>query len=340
MKRNLNYKKVFYFILIIANVFLISFVMLLIYDHLNIDGRKNRSYVSSYQENSNVTYQVNAIENSYVTEENFGKSNSYILKYTDNIMFNFSYNYTSSSDMITKADYKIIANLSGNYKKSSNDVKEIYNKDFVLDSGSLTSNQKTIYFEDSIAVNIHEYNDILKKLQEDIKLPLLGNLNVYLEVLTKDKNDSVIDQYRHNANVSLLSEIYDVDVDELEPRVKDFYLDDLEINYFYLIILASLIVGFSAVIMVLVRKILQKKLTKGEREVNRYLKVYDDFIVNVDDGIDEDKYEVVMIKEFKELLTLANNNMTSILSFNQKKKGMFYVILDHYLYKFEVNYRS
>lgn len=340
MKRNLNRKKVFYFILIIANLLLISFVMLMIYNHLNIQGRKDRSYVSSYQETSNVTYQVNALENSYVKEENFGNSNSYILKYTDSIMFHFSYNYTSSSDMVTKADYKVVAKLSGNYKKSSNDVTEIYNKDFVLDSGVLTSNQKVIYLEKAILVNIHEYNDILKKLKEDIKLPLLGNLKVYLEILTKDKNDNVIDQYRQNVNVSLLSEIYDIDVDKMEPRVKDFYRDDLKINYFYLIVLAVAIVSLSTVVMILVKKLLQKKLTKGEREVSKYLKVYDDFIVNVDDVIDESKYEVVMIKEFKELLTLANNNMTSILFFNQKKKGMFYVILNHYLYKFEVDYRS
>ena len=84
---------------------------------------------------------------------------------------------------------------------------------------------------------------------------------------------------------------------------------------------------------------LKKKTTKGEKEVKKYLRVYDDFIVNVDNLIEEDKYEVVKISEFKEILTLANNNNTSILFYNDKTKGIFYVIINDYLYKFEVNYR-
>ena len=70
------------------------------------------------------------------------------------------------------------------------------------------------------------------------------------------------------------------------------------------------------------------------------MKTYDDFIVNINDSFNEDKYEVVNIKEFKELLTLANNNVTSILYLEQKNKGLFYVQLNNYLYKFEIDYRS
>ena len=92
--------------------------------------------------------------------------------------------------------------------------------------------------------------------------------------------------------------------------------------------------------MILIRKILQKKLTKGRIEANKYLRTYDDFIVNISDSFDENKYEVVNIKEFKELLTLANNNVTSILYLEQKNKGLFYVQINNYLYKFEIDYRS
>ena len=171
-------------------------------------------------------------------------------------------------------------------------------------------------------------------------MPLIGNLNVYLTVDTKDENDTPIDSYKQVATVSLLNEIYDIEVTSHEPRVKNFYSDNLEINYIYLTMLGLILVLQATLAMILIKKILQKKLTKGRIEANKYLRTYDDFIVNINDKIEEDKYEVVMIKNFKELLTLANNNVTSILYLEQKNKGLFYVQLNNYLYKLEIDYRS
>ena len=81
-------------------------------------------------------------------------------------------------------------------------------------------------------------------------------------------------------------------------------------------------------------------MTKGMSLAKKYLRVYDDFIVNINDLIDESKYEVVKIDEFKELLTLANNNSTSILYYSTKRYGLFYVILNDYLYRYKIDYRG
>ena len=340
MNRKLNRKKVLYLIFLTIDIALLCFTLVLIYDHLNINKRRRDSYVSSYQESSKVTYQVNTLENAYVTNETFGNRNSYILKYTDNILFNFFYNYTSSNNITTKAYYEIIANVSASYKKSTNDSNEIYNKNIVLESGEVTSTQNTIYLEQQAKINLNDYNDILKGLQEDIKLPLIGNLNIYLKIDTKDENGIPIDTYKQDASVTLLSDIYEINTSNQEPSVKNFYNDNLEINYIYLTILGFIFVTLATIAMILIKKILKKNLTKGRIEANKYLRTYDDFIVNINDSFNEDKYEVVNIKEFKELLTLANNNVTSILYLEQKNKGLFYVQLNNYLYKFEIDYRS
>lgn len=340
MKKKLNKRKVLAFILLIINLILISVLIFFTYTHLDMNKRKRDSYVSSYSENSNITYTIHMIENDYITNENFGKSNSYILKYTDYILFNFSYNYTSSQNLDTYAHYEIIANISGNYKKSTNDISEIYNKNFLLDSGDINSNSNNIYIEKNTKINLNEYNNILKKLQEDLKLPLTGVLTVYLNVDTKDSYGNIIDNYKSPVTITLLKDIYEVEITKEEPRVRNFYNDNLEINYIYLVGLSSGIIILVTFSMILIKFILQKKMTKGQIEATKYLRTYDDFIVNIDDMINESKYQVVKIKEFKELLTLANNNSTSILYFNQKKKGLFYVLLDNYLYKFEIDYRS
>lgn len=339
MPKKINKNKRTYLILFIIDIALISFIFITIYNHLNINKRKNDSYISTYQETSNVTYNVNLLENSYLNSETFGKSNSYILKYTDNILFNFFYTYTSSQSLDTYAHYEIIADITGSYKKSTSDVHEIYHKKIVLDNGDVQSTTNTIYLEKSTKVNIKEYNDILKDLQEDIKLPLVGQLTIYLNVDTKDKEGNIIDNYQQPATIGLLSEVFDIETTKKEPRVRNFYSDDLKINYTYLISLAVTLIIFITIAFFLVKQILSKKMTKGEIEANKILKTYDDFIVNINDVIDEENYQVIMINEFKELLTLANNNATSILYFDKLNKGIFYCILNNYLYKFEIEYR-
>lgn len=340
MKRKLNKRKVLYFIFMVIDIILICSIQILIYCHVDMNKRRRDSFVSSYNESSSISYVVNMLENDYMTKDEFGNSDSYILKYTDNILFNFFYDYDSSNDINTNANYKIIATVSGSYKKSTSDSNEIYNKEFILDKGNINSTNNKIHLAKNVNVDINSYNDILKKLQSDIKLPLVGTLNVSIVVDTKDDKGSVIDNYKHNASVTLLSDIFDVNIDKIEPVVKNFYSDDLKINYFYLVSLGNVFVILVASFMVLIRLFLEKKISKGESLVKKYLRTYDDFIVNVNDGIDEDKYEVVKILEFKELLTLANNNSTSILFYNQRKKGTFYVIIDKYLYKYEVDYKG
>lgn len=340
MKRKLNKRKVLYFILMVIDIILICSIHILIYCHVDMNKRRRDSFVSSYNESSSIGYVVNMLENDYMTKDEFGNSNSYILKYTDNILFNFLYDYNSSNDINTNASYKIVANVSGSYKKSTSDSNEIYNKAFILDKGEVNSINNAIHLVKDVSVDINSYNDILKKLQSDIKLPLVGVLNVSLVVDTKDDNGKVIDNYKHNASVTLLSDIFEVNIDNIEPKVESFYSDDLSINYLYLVCLGIVFVILVSSFMILIRLFLQKKISKGESLVKKYLKTYDDFIVNVDDMVNEKKYEVVKILEFKELLTLANNNSTSILFYEQKKKGIFYVIIDNYLYKFEVDYEG
>ena len=313
MNRKLSKKKIVYFILLVIVLTMICFIQILIYCHVDMNKRRRDSFVSSYTESSKVSYQVNMSENEYMTKNEYGKSDSYILKYTDNILFNFSYDYLSSNNINTRASYKIIANVIGSYKRSTNDTEEIYNKDFVLDKGEVDSSERIIHLEKRVDIDINKYNSILKALQDDLKLPLSGNLLIYMIVDTYDDNNTHIDSYKQEVGVTLLSDIYKVDITENEPRVRNFYSDDLEINYVYLVSLGFIFVILVVIFMVLIKCFLQKKMTKGMSLAKKYLRVYDDFIVNINDLIDESKYEVVKIDEFKELLTLANNNSTSIL---------------------------
>lgn len=339
MKRKVNIKKILYLLFAIIDVFLICFSLVLIYSHLDINRRKNNSYISSYTENSQVSYVVNLKENDYITSENFGNSDSYILKYTKDILFDFFYTYTSSEDILTNAHYEVVALVNGNYKRSATDSDTVYSKKFILDSGDVQSQDNSIAIQKSALIDLEKYNQLLEDLKEDTKISLIGNLSVYLNVVTTDKDGVAIDDYIQDASVSLLSDVYEIVAENKTPVVQNFYSDDLKIDYVYLSILGALCIIFIAVLMVLIKLISKKPMSSGKEEIYKYLKVYDDFIVNTTDVVNEDNYEVIQIEDFKELLTLANNNSTSIFFCYNKNEGIFYIILGEYLYKFSICYR-
>lgn len=330
-----NSKKIIYSFLFIIDMVFLYFAFVLIFKHVNLENRKYNAYESSYSEISKVTYQVNMLENDFITKEEFGSSSSYIMKYTDDILFDFYYVYTGTNKPI-KLKYSIVANVTGDYKRSTNASDEIYNKKFVLLEEETNDYQALIQLNKKAKINIQEYNNILKDLQQDLKIPLIGNLKVYLQVDLYDQNNNMIDTYLQDVNVTLLQEVYSIQITNNDQTFKNFYSDDLKINYFYLI---GLGLGISILIIfgiLLMRLIFKSKLSKEEKEIKKIIKVYDDYIVNIHDKIIEKNYKVIIIKEFKELLTLANNNLTTILYYDNKKSALFYVILDKYLYKYEI----
>ena len=204
MVKKINKRKIIYLILLFISIFLFCIDIFMIYSHIDLNKRRRDSFISNYTESSTIDYQINLKENDYLTEENIGNSNSYILKYTDNINFHLIYNYQSSNNIITTADYKIYLIISGDYQRSSDNKEEIYNKKIELESGTIDSISNIITINKEKNININNYNNILKELQEDLKLPMTGNLTLYLEVNTKDQNGKPINTKK------LFPEIYSI----------------------------------------------------------------------------------------------------------------------------------
>lgn len=340
MARKINKRKKIYLILFFVSIFFFCIDIFLIYNHVDINKRKKDSFISNYTESSAIDYQINLAENEYITNENLGSSNSYILKYTDNINFHLIYNYLSSNNITTTANYEIYIIISGKYKSSTDNGEEIYTKKIPLESGSINSISNAITINKEVQVDINNYNKILSDLQKDIKLPMTGDLTLYLDVNTEDEEGNEINSYRQTVVVSLLSEIYTVEAATNEPITNSIYSDNLEINYFYLTGLGLAFLILTFVSLILIKEILEKKIPRGLKEVKKYLKVYDDYIVNTKTKIDEEKYKVVNITEFKELLTLAINNNTSIMYYSFQNKSTFYIIIDDNLYKYVIDHRG
>ena len=88
----------------------------------------------------------------------------------------------------------------------------------------------------------------------------------------------------------------------------------------------------------LIRYIINKKYSKYSLEKNKILKDYDDRIVTVKNFIKHDKWEIVDVKDFNELLDLANEAYEPIFYFERRlpnrKEAWFSILRDRILYRY------
>lgn len=338
MHRKINKRKILYLIIFFVCIFIYTIDMFMIYNHVDINKRKRNSFISNYTESSNIDYQIELLDNEYIKDENIGNSNTYIFKYTNAIDYNIKYDYSTSNNIDTLAEYEIYTIISGKYKKSTDNYDEIYTKKIMLASGKINSISNQISLNKNIIIDINNYNKILEDLQEDIKLPMTGELTLYLDVKIKNNQNEDINTYQNKATMSLLSDIYTITLDNKDTKTNSIYSDNLEINYPYLIILGIIFIIITFISLILIKKIIEKNIPMGLKQANKILKQYDDYIVNTKSKLDEREYKIIYINEFKEILTLAINNNKSIMYYKDKNKCIFYIIIDKNLYKYILYY--
>ena len=78
--------------------------------------------------------------------------------------------------------------------------------------------------------------------------------------------------------------------------------------------------------------------TEYDITLSKILKTYDEIIVNTNNILDVDKYSIIDIPEFKEILNLSRELLLPIMNYEVKKgkETWFYVIKDDILYRFTV----
>ena len=91
--------------------------------------------VLTYNEKSNLDYNVYLKPNNYFTEKYLEKGNQYIASIIDYIDVIFDYSFLSSKNIDATFNYKIIGTLTANYNVAADTQKQIWSNDYVLKEG-------------------------------------------------------------------------------------------------------------------------------------------------------------------------------------------------------------
>lgn len=328
------------FLLVIAMVVQLSFLSYL-FKSISHDPKKSKeNVVMSYTQNSNLDYKVYLKENDFIDNAHEEAKEAYILDFIDYIRVTSLYNFNSTTKTNVKGTNKLVTKLKVYYKESTDKTNnpEVMTKEKILDEKTMNFDDSRFSVANTYDIYLNEYIDILKNFQSEVKIAVDGYLEIsYISDFNgKVGGASYSDKNKSTLNIPLSSSVVKIEKPASEDKTNYVYEGDLvktNKTVMSYIVIAN-IVTFVIICLLLKKLFTFTNKTEYERTLNKILKNYDDIIVNTSSMIDIEKYKVVKIEDFKEILNLSRELLLPIMNYEMIKghKTVFYVIKDDILY--------
>ena len=330
-KKRINITRFIYMVIALS---FFMFSILLIYNYYNnIMSVYRPSDILSVKENSEIKYSV-CVKEEYV--EVYGSAclaggGRYAFEHVDYIEVNNIYTTTFTERLDANYDYKAIATLYVRERSGTGGNDALWHKEYALDektkgfNASTTVNSTFNLKLQDYANDAHAYVSSLVNTQSfsfELKVDYIVKLagmddrfaSTHTETITIPLTDTFSPSISNNPE-----RITDHNVSNKNLFTIGFFANSLNIILCYVIIFVAIKSLFAA-------------NTIYKQIVNKYLKTYDDIIINTDSPMDFDKYETLMINEFKEILDLSTNTNIPIMFYENKQGALFYIFYNNMIY--------
>ena len=346
-KRHLFFRNVARFALFIIVLFSAASSIYLIITSYNGPSTNKGELLYSYSGMEDVDYSVNLFENSYVEESVLPAGENYISDLIRSIDAEFTYNYTGSKILVLKYTYDVKAIVYGEY--DIDDEKEkVLKKEYVLvePQSNIVSDTTSFAINTPVSIDYRFYNNVITSFKKDLKLPV----NSYVEIKYRVNvvgivDDTTIDDTKEKSLIIPLNiqafKIGKKDNNNDEKIFKKEIREKIEPQKLFN--KKQLIDGLVVLLLCIVLLLLTYRYIFDIRRKNNYtlrlkkiLKEYGDIIVEINDPILDDDYNVINIKNFNEMIDLEEELRIPINFFEKVEdyEGEFTIINDKILYKY------
>lgn len=299
-----------------------------------------------YKETSTVNYKVYLKDNNFYETKYLEDGMAYVASLIDKIYID--YNYSLGSSAITNLDvnYKIVAKLTIG---SQNNSKVFFQKEYDLTELVKDKMTDTNIYQVSreAIIDYHYYNDLANEFRSSYAVNTVSNLEV--QFIVEEKNNEKSNHKMSNYSVTSLTiplSEQEINIAMKEKQVNNVKTLVKEAQHYIkskplFITSIVLFLMFVAQIVCFIRYIIKKhyNFSKYDRYINRLLSGYDRIIVNVKTPHKKDKYEIIHVNGFQELIDVRDNTKEHINYYiiEEHQKCEFYVTNDNDLYLYEVS---
>lgn len=308
--------------------------------------------VVNYKEVGNVDYKVYLKENDFYDKPYLEKNMAYVASLINKIDVDFAYNFNVDKKSDLDIKYSIIGNLVISSQSKSN---VFFEKKYVLKEDKIgeMNNETNYNINDNVVIDYEKYNNLVNKFRTDYAVSTNSYLDVYLQVeevnkatnsyklVNISKTSLKIPLSQQEVNINLNGEKLDNEqkiVTTNKYVVKDNIGMTVSLIVFAFLFL-YLIYYLSRVIMLF--RVMSVKDNKYDKYVKRLLKCYDRVIVNVNSVVDLDKYDIINVADFQELVDVRDNVKEPINYYviEEHESCLFYIVhnCDVYLYSLSLS---
>jgi len=314
-------------------------------------GKNNYEDIKiKYKEKSNIEYKVYLKENDFFEEDFLEMNKTYITSLIDYIDVNF--NYELELDDVTSGSYSYYIKGVISADKTNGQVGSYWSKEYKL-TNTITKtyeNVKNIDIDTSIDVNYEKYNKILASFKNEYGISANGKLKIVLVVnntVDSDKIDRDITKKSSvELNIPLTSLTIEVPI-EKEDLEKEEYLVNEKIKSDDIFHKIARITGhifyclsniFTFYLLILTIKEFKKE-SIYQKKLRKILKTYDSILVETKQIPNLNKYDIISVKTFEELID-AHSELRRPINFVQKLDSVKFLLISEgivWIYTLERN---
>lgn len=342
-QKNRIRKSTKYTVIIIAIVLLVTSLCNLM-QNLSKENIKTRTKeIYNYTNKFDYDYKVNLIKNKYMQDaEITDKSLAYVTDLIDTTNINLNYEYIADKESDLKYTYSIIGKMQVVYTKDGEEQKIWDEEETLVEEKQLEENTRKISINENLDLDLKDKNELLSEFKQemgmtiDAKYTITLNINVKTEV--EDKEIDV--NYTPTIQVDLAEKTSKI---AGENNLEDTQYISKEYNVsssgnMFIIILDIILLVISILLLKYATKSKTTNRVRNEfrQELNRILKICQDKIVQVSTRPIEKPEDVVLVKDFGEIVKISEELFKPILYYfdSQKEEAWFSVMSGKTTYRY------
>ena len=306
--KSLNERKI-YRLFMIFSIIILCFCS---YFYIKMGLNNKKKMVLEYQSTSDINYRVFLKENNFFNEEYLGMNKTYIASLIDYLDVVFTYNLKYSE--IVSGEYKYYIKATIYADKDASSKVNYWSKSYNL------TEPETIKFEDAkdfivtsrVVVDYQKYSDLLKEFRKQYGLSINGFLKLELVVESDSKSELMEKDVRVNSltelSIPLTEQAVELSIDTESnissgEVVEEVVLEDIKYRIYLDLGIAFAVLSIILFIIFTYDLYLShKSKSKYIKELKKILSTYDSIIVNTVNMPNFDKYKVICVNSFNELI--------------------------------------
>lgn len=324
-------KKSILYILLMILFFV--FAYLFISNGINV---KVKNFIN-YEEQTNINYKVYLKDNNIYDSMILGKDKKYISNLVEDIVIDFDYNILYERYLNGFYSYSVDSSLIA-YEEDINDSLWTKNEVILPNKVSVIDQNKidNIKFNDSVKINYAKYKNEVNEFIENYNIDVSGYLLVKINFHLMGEFNKCFNNIEDNQTVKIIIPLtYDtfkINVINSNNGFNNytFYTKKDSVNYL-LIIIGTFCLSIAIALMIVIIKeliALSKSEEKYQKELKSIFKKYEDIIINVDKIYRNNKYNLIYVENFSELMDVYNkvNIPISFKEIEKNRKAVFLII--------------